>query len=602
MYDDLEHPPSIADVIAWRDLLVSEFAALRDEQEKEEDVYFQKFPQQGLSNTKAVRTGSAPSDADSAVDTLVPVDIQVTVQPARRRDKYEQQAELLARFGLALIKSWRKKKDPLRRLVNDMVIRRLCVARVLFDDARWPSPVDADDADDDDWNARYRRKCPIVLERRDPRYVGFRDDDDGTILALAEHYETTVLEARAAYSEYPEAQRVLARYDVKQKVYVSDVWLGRWRCLLIEDQPVFPGGDVIEHGYDEIPYRIAAFRELPFEEMEKRFRGMLTNAVELYPTQSQVLSMQVEMLKWNAWRTWIGWTWDNRELDIYPGTYLQIDKRKGEYLEMLTGETVPPEVLQMTAVLDSYIERNGMSQGPSTSEGTRSGQMIWAIQAIRQMKVEAARQDLLELVEGALQLSSMIVERKITGRLTLPLPGKDHEGKARGEVSISAKDIDGYWDGWNVSFGKRLDPATLEQGKALSALVANKFMPYKVGVELSGLAETPQQWEDDLLLQASNSDPMMVQLMVLEQLIGYYGDESWQARTMMQRIMESMPQPGQQAGPMQPGGGTMQPPSMAGPSMASAMRPSNGASPRGRTPAPRTPSGGAAPVPIGGGR
>lgn len=605
--------PTTEECRLWADQMDGEWGRLDEQMASEEDLYFQKFDVDAPGGQLVVKTGSAPSDADAATDSLVPEDVVIGVRPARDRDKYQKQADKLSRFGRGLLKAWRSKRDPLRRIANDMVIRRVGVARVMYDKDLWPDiPSGLDEDERDRWEAKHRRRCPVMLERRNPRHVRWRDNDDGEIIAVTERYRTTVLEAKLAFGRYPRSAVTLRRRDPNDTVLVTDVWVGRWRCLFLEDDPLFPVGGgsyrgVSLHGYPEIPYAVAPFRELPFDEAERRFRGMLSNAAGLYPIESQVLSMQVMMLAWNAWRTYIGWTQDGRAMDVIPGQYIPIDPRKGEYLQMLEGNPVPPELLQMAAVLDSYIQRNGVSQGPSTAEGTRSGQQLWAIQALRQLKISAAKQGLVGLVERGLYFAAQQTELLLPDTLTLPIPGKDKDGHDMGEVSIRPGDIDGYWDGWEVSFSRRLDPATIEQSKALMAFAMNNWMPLQESWKLSGLVDVPQEWEDALFRQTIQRMPFMLEMGGLELIKNYYTEDSWQYRTLAQQVQQSKMQEAAQSmlggGPGMPpgGGGGMTPPSMNGPVNAGMGAEAGMARPpsrmNGRVQGPKLPGGGAPPGP-----
>src|ERR1700737_3313446 len=83
---------------AWADQLHSEFSDLHQEQQGEEDIYFQRFEvyvptATGPSPSKPVKTGSAPADADAAMDSLVPSKILINVRPARGKQKYRDQAD-----------------------------------------------------------------------------------------------------------------------------------------------------------------------------------------------------------------------------------------------------------------------------------------------------------------------------------------------------------------------------------------------------------------------------------------------------------------------------------------------------------------------------
>lgn len=605
--------PTLSEMRDWRDQLNGEWSgssypesgSLDEQQDQEERLYFQRFDVESPQGKMTVRTGSAPADCDAAIDTLVPLDILVRVRPARAQDKYRKQADKLVRLGRALLFSWRRKHDVLRDLVSDMVIRRVGVGRVLVDDRMWPpAPAGLPEEERDDWEVANRRRCPVVFERRNPRYVRWRDNN-GDLLAVVEHYQATAMETRLAYGQYDAAAKVLRGREPNDKVLVSDVWVGAYRCVMIEDEPIFPGSGkykgVLPHGYLEIPYVMSGFRELPFEEPDRRYRGLLSNAAGLYPIESQVLTMHIWMLAWNAWRSYKTWTADGRDIEIVPGSTIPLDPRKGEYLDLLEGQPVPPELLQTAGVMDSYIQRNSTAQGPRSTEGTRSGQQVWAIQAMRQAKIESARQALVMLINRSLELGAMHVETVLKEPLTLPVPGRDREGEDYGEVRVTPKDINGYWSGYDVSFTKRLDPAVLEQAKALSALSQNNWMPMRVSWEMSGLTDVPQEWADELVIQTVDRHPAVLEATVLERIKNWYGGDSAEYKALAAKILQPGP-PGRgmpaamPGAPGVPSGGSMQPPAMkdlggVGADMAGGMQPKSSARPTGRNLGPRRPPG-----------
>lgn len=507
----------------------------------------------------AVKTGSAPADADAAIDSLIPPDISVRVRPARAREKYRLQADKLVRFAKGLLFSWRRRKDVLRLIAADMVIRRVGVWRIMFDKSLWPDKPDnlkgrgemptqhEDESDEayetrveawedadaiDAWEVRHRRKVPIIMQRRSPRAVRWRETDEGELLVVVEHYLTTVLEAYAVLEPvYGDAVREACRgLEPTMQVWVDDVWQGKWRCLALNDQPLFPGEGstkgVQRHDYGEIPYVIAPFRELTFDEMERKYRGALTNGSGLYPIESNVLTMHVWMLAINAWRTYLGWTKDGREIEIKPGQYIPIDERIGEYLKMLEGSPVPEELLKTSAVVDQMIQRNSISQGPRSAEGTRSAQQLWAVQSMRTLKIESAKDSFTRGISRSLELAAMITETNLNDTLTLPVPGKTKDGDDMAEVTIRPKDIDGYWEGFEVSLGRRLDPALLEQWKALQGLSANKWMPHRTSIEMSGATDNPQEWIDELVREAVDALPFVLEQVGLERVKNWFGEES----------------------------------------------------------------------------
>jgi len=605
---DIDEKPTFNDMIYWRDHLQSQWGDLDQEQESEADLYFQAFDVESPGGRLAVKTGSAPSDADAAIDSLVPPDISVHVRPARAREKYRKQADKLIRFGKAMVYSWRRRKDFVRQVATDMVIQRVGVGRVMVDRTLWPEkPGDlrrgtppermddesedaynarmeawAEDDEEDAWEVRHRRKNPIVWQKRDPRIVRWREDDTtGELLVVVEHYQTSVLEAQAAWLKmYPDGVRDATRaMEPDEDIWVDDIWQGRWRCLVLNDVPLFPvGGEgefkgVVEHHYPEIPYVIAPFRELTFDDMERRYRGMLTNAAGLYPIESNVLTMQVWMLAINAWRTYLGWTKDGRQIEIRPGQYIPMDQRIGEYLQMLEGQPVPDELLRTTAVMDSYIQRNGVAQGPRSAEGTRSAQQLWAVQSMRTLKIESAKDSLTRMLQRSLELAAMELEMMLGDKLTLPVPGKNREGEDLGEVTVGPADIGGYWEGFEVSLGRRLDPALLEQWKALQALQANKWIPHRQSIELSGATDNPQEWLDELVREAVDALPFVIEQVGLERIKNWFGEDSERFIALSQKLLM---QQQAQTSPMAPQGGTMQPPAAGGPSGGGVQMPNQG--------------------------
>jgi hypothetical protein len=617
---EIDDKPTFEEMIYWRDHLNGQWGELDDAMEQESDLYFQTFDVESPGGRLAVKTGSAPSDADAAIDSLVPPDISIHVRPARAREKYRKQADKLTRLGKGLMYSWRRRKDFVRQIATDMVIQRVGVGRIMVDRSLWPDkpggirsagdyPEQGSDEEDeafaarvslweehdeeDAWEVRHRRKNPIIFQRRDPRICRWRESDSGELLVVIEHYQTSVIEAQNAWmSLYPDGVRQATRgMEPDMDIWVDDVWRGKWRCLILNDIPLFPiGGNgefkgIAEHHYPEIPYVISPFRELTFDDMERKYRGMLTNAAGLYPIESNVLTMQVWMLAINAWRTYLGWTKDGRELQIRPGQYIPIDQRIGEYLQMLEGQPVPDELLKTSAVMDSYIQRNGVAQGPRSAEGTRSAQQLWAVQSMRTLKIESGKDALTRLLQRSLEIASAEVELMLRDRLTLPVPGKNREGEDLGEVSVRPEDIDGYWEGFEVSLGRRLDPALLEQWKALQALQANKWMPHRTSIEMSGATDNPQEWLDELVREAVDALPFVIEQVGLERVKNWFGEDSERFIALSQKLMEEHQQ---QKSPMAPQGGTMQPPAAGGSSKGGQAAPQDPGSQMAALTKPRT--------------
>jgi hypothetical protein len=647
MPEEIDNKPTVDLMRRWRDDLNGEWmggvksnvddgnANLDSMMEKEENLYFQRFSLEAPNGMMAVKTGSAPSDADAAIDSLAPPPkIQLAVKPLRARDKYKKQADKLKKFGLAIVEQWRRPKDVLRLVASDMVIRRVGVARVMLDETLWPDmpeelrePPDLSNRPESEyeeemgdwefrrmaWEVSERGRCPIIFERRNPRFTRWREYR-GRMLVVCESYSTTVIEAFAAFSRYPKAREILKNRQL-MTVTVDEIWYDKWRCILLNNEPIFSAGEseddgdyrgVAEHGYPCIPYVIAPFRELPFDDAERRYRGMLTNSAGLYPIESQVMTMHVWMLRWNAWRTFKGHTNDGRAIDVLPGKYIDINPQAGEYLEMLEGEPVPPQLLQTQQVVDGLIQRNSVAQGPRSVEGTRSAQQLWAIQNARQKKLDPARNALQMMVDQSLSIAAMILEKMMQEPLTLPVPGREKDGTDSGEVTISPKDIAGYYDGFRSRFNQQLDPAQMEQSKSLMTFALNNWMPRSVSWELAGFTDSPQEWEDELMDQSVEGLPFMQEFLALKRFEQYFGKDSDEYKLLLTKIMEAKQQAAM-GGPGQPAQHAMTPGSPKGPVAApggqpgsSSMSPSAGApKPEGSTRSFGQTGGGAKPPPGG---
>jgi hypothetical protein len=127
-----------------------------------------------------------------------------------------------------MLHSWRKQKDVLRQIPTDMVIRRVGIFRIMVDRTVWPQkPIGlevrgpmpekfTDETDEEyearleDWEGRRSRggsgrvrtpaQEPIVMQRRDPRVCRWRGAEDGSLLIVVEHYETSKTSRRCTAS------------------------------------------------------------------------------------------------------------------------------------------------------------------------------------------------------------------------------------------------------------------------------------------------------------------------------------------------------------------------------------------------------------------
>jgi hypothetical protein len=533
--DPFDSRPTADDLRTWAETLEAQWnqgpEAFAPGVEEEEALYFQQRPRDrtvvGLAH---LRTGSAPADVDAAVDALVPRFVLVRIPPARKTESAQKQAELLTRAARALLRHWRRDRDVLELLAQDQVLRRVAVARLVYDPTRY-------DPDDD------VPRCPLRLERRPARYVRWHEDSQGHLLCVVERYPTTVLEAHRTLGAYPRAREILRGRRPTEPVTILDVWYGPWRALFLEDQPVFAPASsraaVLPHGYPSLPYAIAPYRDTGSDVPGTRYRGFLSGARELYQAESEVLTHWLAQLRFNAWTTYVGWTADGREIQIRPGQIIPIDQRLGEYLQPLTPATPPQELLQSAALLESYLQRNAGGQlRPRTLEGARSAQQVWALQSYQDTRLLRARQALQRLCARALRLAFATIEHTIRAPITLPSGEKDQRGEWLGEVRVGPDDIAGYVDEIEVLFGPRLDPAQLEQWKTLSMLAANGFIALRHAWQLSGATDTPSDWWDEIMLENVERLPFLLQLYAYEMVKKWHGEDSWQAQVLRQKLAE----------------------------------------------------------------
>jgi hypothetical protein len=569
----LADKPALNEVRDWIAELDGAWADLLNEMSLEEQLYYQDFPLEAPYGRGGMKTGSAPADADAAVDSIMPSKLQVRARPRRATREAKKQAEKLAHFGRAWLDYQQRDRDVVREVVSDAVIRRYGVFRVMTDDSHWeplpPGWRDMDEEDQDLWQMLHRARFPITLERRDPKTVRWYERN-GELLIVVEQYETLVADAWDLWRDLDAARDILAGRQPYERVMVHDVWYGPYRCLLLQNEPIYPGGDskyrgILPHGYGEIPYVTFPFREVPSDKPAERYRGLYSAAGAMYPIESQVLTMNYHMLRQNAWRTWTYFTVDGRDIQVVPGMAIPIDRRAGrdEYIEMLRGEPVPPELLQFNNVVDAYIQRNGVAQGPRAAEGTRSAQQLWAIQAQRQQKIEDARQGLKRALQKCLRLMAMQIEQNLDERVTLPISGRDEDGDPLGEVSIGPRDIAGYYDAFDVRIGRTSDPAALEAAKTWQAMAQNNFVSLETAWERSDLDIDAEEEMDRLIDQAINRDPTMMELATLRRIRNEFGEDSIEYWIYLKKLVEERKggqgaaQPG---APGVPSGGHMQPP------------------------------------------
>jgi hypothetical protein len=568
--------PTLSECRDWRDSLCGSFTTLDEGQSREEELYFQSYRVWTPKGRESVKTGSAPSDAEGAIDSLVPQQVQIRCRPARATDAWQKIVDKRVRFGRGLLHSWRNPRDQLRLIATDQVLRRVGVGRVLWDKRYWPDRPDdwkrRTKADQEAWETRHRTRCPLTFEARNPRYVRWMDSADGTLLAVVEHYPLVVADAKVTFAAYPKAQAILRKHsNVRETVWVDDLWVGDHRCLLLDDEPVFGTArgqyeGVMPSPYSEIPYVLFPYRELNFDSPGERYRGMFTNAGDLYRYESEMLGMVTEQTRWNGWRTWLGWWQGDDDIEMFPGKIIKLREHMHEYLRPLTGETFPPDLLAPIQMYDGYIGRNSVvTGGPATGEQARSAQQAWAQMAMRQLKLEPAKSadqtGLAQAFRLATVIGSIFLDDDV---LTLPLPGRDEQGNERGQVSIRAADLKDYADCYEVTFGSRPDPALIELNKSLMAFSQGGYMPIRTAIEMGGLTDVAQDWLDEMRRQKLENLPGQAELAALKQYENYYGRDSEEVLALKQ-LMQQQHQgqgggPPQQGGPGIPQPGTSQPP------------------------------------------
>ncbi len=297
------------------------------------------------------------------------------------------------------------------------------------------------------------------------------------------------------------------------------------------------------------------YREIPANQPAERYRGGLTNTADLYPYESETVTMAIEIMRWMAWRTYVGHTFEARDIPMEPGIMIDMDKDRNEYIQVLEGTAIPPEILQMAATMQGLIQRNGRSN-PANNATARSAQQLMALNAEQEKKLDCPRQSLQRFCQRVTSLGAMELEQNLDGRLVLPVPGHDHEGNDFGEMTVTSKDINGYYDGFEISFSRRLDPAILEVNKALMSMAQNNYISQRKALELGALVDDPQEELDELLDQATEKQPWMISLLSLKRVEQWYGEDSWQYKIALQMYIQSQQaQKGGGGAPGGPGGG-----------------------------------------------
>src|SRR5262249_9387707 len=94
-------------------------------------------------------------------------------------------------------------------------------------------------------------------------------------------------------------------------------------------------------------------------------------------------------------------------------------------------------------------------------------------------------------------------------------------------------------------------------------LQANKWMPHRTSIELSGATDNPQEWLDELVREAVDGLPFVIEQVGLERIKNWFGEDSERFIALSQKLMQEQAQAGQagQTPPnaLGPQGGTQQP-------------------------------------------
>lgn len=527
------YKPTINEILTWRTQLASANQALASAARAEEELYFQQFTMSVPTDYPSVRTGSAPADVDQGVEAIQPSDwVGVTVTPAFDTDIWQTLADKRSMWLRSLLAYWREDVDVLNAALWGMFVHRRRFARIgildLPPELEKPLTIKASESADEFmervniWENRRNRHVPFTFELLPMGTVMTMEDARGGIEYLFEYYSRTVADLRRWYppDKYPAVARRLENRDLTEEVAFSSFWSADWRCAFIEDDPILNSTEkdeykgLVPNDQGIVPFVEFFFRKLPVEELNRRYRGFLSNAGEMYMAESRLASQYLAITQRAAWPTTLTRFIKDRPFVVNPGGYFPL--KPGESVESYMGEGPLPQVGEAWDRIKYAIKQSSLGAAAGQSQpGVRSASMLAIMQGVDKNKVMPALRNLARGVERALTIVEVLLETKMAGRtVVLPILKPDQEGldhpRSSKVVALSDREIKGYYEK-TVDFGPRFGPDVLERAAALAQLVKDRFISRRTAWVLTPeLIQTVTSEEDQLYLEASEQHPMMV--------------------------------------------------------------------------------------------
>ena len=527
--------PTNVQILTWLHQMRAGWDNLYRRTDSETDLYFQTFRLTAPEGYRTVRLGTAPADIDQAVETLMPsAVIGVHVPPAKDTQEWQELADRRGKWLRALLQRWREHQDIVHQLLWAELVQNVRFAFVGYDPLPPhledpPSEIRGESAESyrvrlEAWANERENHLPVTFELK-PEGTVYCQEQNGRIVRLWEAYSREVADLHYWYppSKFPSVKLATQGYDPMQRVSFIAYWDENWRAAYVDYNPIFSsrGGNdetrgVVPNPYGCLPFVRFYFKKLPVNSVDRSYRGFLSNAREMYETESQIASQGLAILSRAAWPVVLTRFIDNRKFVQTPGSSFPL--RPGESVDVFAGAAPLPEVGQMWDRIRATIRQNalGASAGQMPA-GIRSASALSMVSGVDRNKVMPALRECERGLAEALTIAEKIVENLHGEPVTLPY-GKTGTGNSLAQVSVGPSDIRRYY-AKEIDFGPDYGPDVVQRAAALDTLTQHKFMPRSKAWELlPEWCESVTDWNNLLIQEASDGHPLMTQAHVMQRL------------------------------------------------------------------------------------
>lgn len=563
-------------ILSWLSLALGGEQMLDADIQSDEGLYFQSFGLNAPVGMPVARVGTAPADADMAVEALQPAEwVGVTVEPPRDTKDWQVRSDRRSKWLRSLVAYWRKDHDILNELLWAELVQRRRYAFVGYD----PLPPELEEPPTmmagetiDSFQERMgmyeyavAAHVPFTFEIK-PRGACFGVENGGRLQYVYEHYVRTVADLLYWYPKerYPRIANIIRGMDMTDTITFTAFWSKHWRAAYVNEQWILPTAKgtkrgeegIVANQYGCIPFVEFYFRKLPVEDLTHRYRSLYSPTREMYRAESQVASQYLAIINRSAWPTILAKFIDGRQFAQGPGQVFYL--KPGETVEAFQGEGPLPQVGEAWDRIRFAIRQSSLGAGAGNMPpGIRSAMAFSMAQGVDKNKIMPALRNLARGLEQALTIAERILENLHRAPVSLPTMRRDMdpEPKARQKqvITLNWGDIMGYYEK-RVDFGPRFGPEVLQRAMQLGNLVQSQFFSRRTAWSLVPEAVVDATDEEDTILQEqSDHHPLMILAHTMRRM-STYDPETFQWMMQMGAFDPSTAIGGGAAGG-KPGGG-----------------------------------------------